>query len=690
MIKSQFNYINCLKPLLRILGWKGSSREVFEAVPYDINEIDLIDLKNIFVDLGYTCYHKSIALNHLSRSFLPTLFINEQAGIYWVIYEKTERDYLYIDCTTGQKSAVSVKKKIKGMRYNFIKDATPKQKSKPWLSDIAKRLGGDLKRPLVLSSLTAIMALVPLFILQMIMSNHFFHQDTLIILSIIGCLGGVILSIYSLSWVKNKTLAYLSARLSILSNRESLHHLLYLSVDDRHNLVSQAELSHLKQIDLMQDKLARLIRYAVNDVPMVIIPLMALWVVNIVQALSVTTALIFSCFYLRYKVNQMKSEFQTLGQVEQVYDQFMQDATVIKDEIKDTSTSRLWMDRLKMCLSDYLQAHKVSFNTLGAIQFRMSLILGLFYLGGLILAYKLNSLSGYGIANLFVSSALVYFVLNNAYELSYLIGDFFQLKHLIDKSEVWLKTVGETKDSTRIRHSYQGTIGVSNISFTYPEQNHIALQSITLNINSGDVVAIVGHNASGKSTLIKLLMGLYEPSQGNITFDGIALRDIDIHYHRQSIGYVSSQVDLFTVSIAQNLRLAQPDITEREIISVLDQLDALVAIEQLPEGIHTILTPELQKTLPSALLQKINLARAFVRDSKILIFDEPTGHLDMKADMVFKNLIQKMRGQKTIIIVTHRPSIVNLADQVLVLNNGIMRLFGPKNHVLKLLSGNAA
>ncbi|MBX3486711.1 MAG: ABC transporter ATP-binding protein [Candidatus Paracaedibacteraceae bacterium] len=690
MTKSQFNYINCLKPLLRILGWQGSPRDVFEAVPCDVSRVDLIDLENIFVDLGYTCYHKPVSLNKLSRSFLPTLFINEKHNIFWVIYEKTERDYLFIDCMTGQKSAVSISKKITGTRYNFIKDGMPKQKTRSLLDEIIKRVGGDLKKPVFFSTLIAFSVLLPLLMLQMILSNNLFHQEIPIILSILGCLGGIVLSIYILSWVKNKTLAYLSARLSILSNREALHHLLYFNTDYRHNLVLQTEINHLKQVDAMQGKLATFVQRLMSGVPMVLVPLLILWLVNGSQALTTTIALGTCCLYLRYKSGRMKSELQSLSQAEHLYGQFIQDSAVVVDDIKDTSSHRLWGDRLKTYLADYLHAHKISFDTLGQIRFGLKLILTVVYLGGVVVAYKTTGFTGYSVPNLILSTALVYFIVTSFYELSYLIRDFFQLKMLIQESESWLQGGGESNESLKTRQSYGGAIDISDVSFTYPGQNHMALQSITVSINPGEVVAVMGHNASGKSTLIKLLMGLYQPSQGSINFDGTDLQGLNIHHHRQSIGYVSSQIDLFSLSIAQNLRLAQPDVTDREIITVLDKLDALSAIEQLPEGIHTILTPELQKTLPSALLQKINLARAFVRESKILIFDEPTGNLDMKADAVFKSLIQSVKGHKTVLIVTHRPSIINLADQVLVLNNGIMRLFGPKAQVLKILSGNAA
>jgi ATP-binding cassette subfamily C protein LapB len=686
---TQFNYINCLKPLLRILGWQGSSRDVFEAVPYDVSEIDLIDLKNIFVDLGYTCYHKSIKLSTLSRSFLPTLFINEDHNIYWVIYEKTERDYLYIDCLTGQKAAISSTKNIKGTRYNFIKDAAPKNRTTSWLKDTINRFKADLKKPILLSNLVAVTTLIPALVLYLMISGKFYDQSSTSTLATLSCCLALMIGIYTLSWTKNKTLSYLSARLSILSNREALYHVLHLNPDDRHNLVSQQEINRLQQIDLLQEKISTLLKHLVTDLPMVIAPLITIWILNVQIAALATGSLLIGMGYLRHKFGKIKSNVNSLDQQDFLYQQFLQDSAIVIEDVRNLSADRLWTDRLKTYLGDYLQAHKKSLTTLAHTLVRFRTIGTGTFLIGLAVLYHLTGLN-YSVANLFATAMLVYLIGIHSVQLSYLIGDALQISQLVLSTEQWLQTQSESNEATKLRLAYKGEITIKNLSFTYPGQDRMALQDLNVQINSGDVIAVMGQNASGKSTFIKLLMGLYPPSKGTINFDGIDLNDLNLHHHRQSIGYVSSQIDLFNLSIAQNLRLAQPDITDREIISTLDKLDAMATIDQLPDGIHTILTPDLQKTLPSAFLQKINLARAFVRNSKILILDEPTGNLDMKADAVFKNLIQSLRGEKTIIIVTHRPSIINLADQVLVLNNGIMRLFGPKAQVLKILSGNAA
>ena len=690
MTSPTFNYINCLKPLLRILGWQGNSRDVFEAVPYDATQIDLIDLKNIFVDLGYTCYDKHVPLKKLTRSFLPTLFVNEKQNIFWVIYEKTERDYLYIDCTTGQKLAISTTQKIKGTRYNFIKDDASKNINQNWFKSLAKRFIPDLKKPIFVSSLIALMSLTPAVLIYTSLNGNLFSQSSITLSSILVCLGLLIFSVYLLSKVKNKTLAYLSARLSILCNREALSHLLHLDADHRQNLISHVEISRLKQVDSMQNKITHLTRHLINEIPLLGVSYIALCLINLKMALVVSFAGGISVLYLKSQWSSLKAAFQTLGQEHNLYQQFLTDTHDVIDDVLNLSAHRMWTDRFKTQIADYLQAQKDAFKSLASLQSIILILLITATLGGISLIYSTSGLSGYSVANLVTSGFLLFLTLILFYHLTYHLGEYIQSTELIQNIGHWIQQGQEPKEPHKISHMPQGSIDIQNISFTYPGHDKMALQAVSIQINPGEVIAVMGQNASGKSTFVKLLMGLYSPSQGTISFDGTDISDLNIHHHRHSIGYVSSQVDLFNLSIAQNLRLAQPDVTDKEIRDILNKLDALASIEKLPFGIDTVLTPELQQTLPSALLQKINLARAFVRNCNILIFDEPTGNLDMKADLIFKNMIQNLKGAKTIIIVTHRPSVINLADQVLVLNNGIMRLFGPRAQVLKILSGNAA
>jgi ABC-type bacteriocin/lantibiotic exporter with double-glycine peptidase domain len=206
----------------------------------------------------------------------------------------------------------------------------------------------------------------------------------------------------------------------------------------------------------------------------------------------------------------------------------------------------------------------------------------------------------------------------------------------------------------------------------------------------GEIIAIVGQNGSGKTTLLKLLLGFYYPQAGSITVDGIDIRQFDPMVLRQSIAYVPQQTQFFHGTLAQNLQFAAPEATEERMIQAAEKAGLLSQIMALPEGFETRIDEQVMKVFSSGFLQKLNLARAYIRKSNIIIMDEPGNTLDEEGDETLRQTIEELRGKKTVLIVTHRPSLINLADRILSLQKGAMRVFGPKEKVLAIMKGEAS
>ncbi|MFC7553425.1 ATP-binding cassette domain-containing protein [Pseudoroseomonas wenyumeiae] len=184
------------------------------------------------------------------------------------------------------------------------------------------------------------------------------------------------------------------------------------------------------------------------------------------------------------------------------------------------------------------------------------------------------------------------------------------------------------------------------------------------------MVAVIGAEGAGKSSLLLLVAGLYRPQGGVVRIDGHDVRAFDPAVLRRSIGWVPQRPELLYGTVAQNLRLAHPTASDAELRRAAAEAGVLEAIETLPEGFDTRVGDNHSGHLPRSILLRIALAGALLRDAPILLLDEPVAGLDDACAKAFTDVIAARRGRCTILMATHRPSHMRLADRVLRLRDG--------------------
>jgi ABC-type multidrug transport system fused ATPase/permease subunit len=195
-----------------------------------------------------------------------------------------------------------------------------------------------------------------------------------------------------------------------------------------------------------------------------------------------------------------------------------------------------------------------------------------------------------------------------------------------------------------------------------------------LDIPFGKTIAILGANGSGKSTLIHLLCRYYDPTAGSLELDGIDLRDLALADIRQRITLVSQNTELFNRSVYENIRYGKPEATREEIEHAAKLAHAHDFITNaLSDGYETIVGQSGQK-LSGGQRQRVALARAILRKPEILILDESTSQIDMASELQIRETLQAMKGQMTILIITHREALIALADDVYTMNSGVLSL----------------
>lgn len=211
-------------------------------------------------------------------------------------------------------------------------------------------------------------------------------------------------------------------------------------------------------------------------------------------------------------------------------------------------------------------------------------------------------------------------------------------------------------------------IEYNNVSFSYPNRKESIFENATLNISKGDKIALIGESGIGKSTFIKLLMRFWDVNKGDIKLDNIDIKDINTDSLRNSQTLVSQETYLFNESIRENIKVGNKDASEEEIIEAAKKASIHDFILSLPKGYDTRVS-ELGGNLSSGEKQRIGLARAFLKDSEVLILDEPTSNLDALNEGEILKAINENCEDKTIILISHRKSTTAICNKVYKLEN---------------------
>ena len=236
------------------------------------------------------------------------------------------------------------------------------------------------------------------------------------------------------------------------------------------------------------------------------------------------------------------------------------------------------------------------------------------------------------------------------------------------------------------RLHYDGKIEFKNVSFAYEEGGIMALSDVNFTINAGEKVAIIGRIGSGKSTIEKLILSLYSPSEGAILIDDIDIAQIDPADLREHISYVPQDINLFNGSVKSNIKAKFPHATDGAMLKAAKLSGADEFVKLHPHG-YEMLVGERGQGLSGGQRQSVGIARAFLNDSKIVLLDEPTNAMDSLSEMRFIKNLQAHKSDETMILVTQKMNLLSLVDRVIVIHNGKIEHDGKTEDIVKTLQG---
>jgi ATP-binding cassette subfamily C protein LapB len=267
-----------------------------------------------------------------------------------------------------------------------------------------------------------------------------------------------------------------------------------------------------------------------------------------------------------------------------------------------------------------------------------------------------------------------------------LLMQFENAKTALAGLEQIMSTPGERTEEASFVHrpEIKGEIEFRNVTFKYPGHNQEVLRNVSFRIKPGERVVVLGRVGSGKTTLHKLMLGLYQPTEGAILLDGVDLRQLDPADLRRNVGYVEQDTLLFYGSLRENIALRAPYADDLAVVTAAEIGGLSAFANRHPEG-YDMVIGERGASLSGGQRQGVAIARAVLLDPPVLLLDEPTSSMDYSSENNFKDSLRGFIENKTMVIVTHRQSLIDLAERMIVIDDGKVVSDGPRQKVIESL-----
>lgn len=261
---------------------------------------------------------------------------------------------------------------------------------------------------------------------------------------------------------------------------------------------------------------------------------------------------------------------------------------------------------------------------------------------------------------------------------------------IITKGFESVRSIGEVLECPDIEQNrgkacvgdVRGEFVFEDVTFTYPGTDRGSIRDFNLHVQPGETIAVVGPSGAGKSTLMSLILGFERPTGGKIKMDGLEMNAIDLRTYRRSVGVVAQDTLLFHGTLRENILYGRRNISDEQVRTALKDANALEFVEKLPDGLNTFLG-ERGARLSGGQKQRIAIARALIRNPRVLILDEATSALDAASEGVVQVALERLMKGRTTFIVAHRLSTVRNAGRILVLDDGHIAEMGPPDELLQ-------
>ena len=680
--KHEHVFATSLAMLVTSLHWSGNARHLFESLPYTKGrEIDLLDILNTMANLGFTSHEMDMNLRDIDDRLMPCMFIPNKKGAGPLVLLSV-KDGLITAFNSKKKQKIQFKaKSVTGTAYFFekmnpdkIEEEVQIKKSAgmSWFSMVFSRFRPVIHEIVLASLFINTLALaMPLFIMsiydKVIGSGSTTTLKHLVI--------GVVIAVFAESIfriIRLKSVVWLGVRLDNIVSNTIFERLLLMKAMYTEGASISAQISRIKSFESVRKFFTGPLFSVVVELPFTLILLTAIWLLTGPLVFIPLVVVILFTLLLYYYQSKLRVAMHAAARSSSYRQQYGMETFIKMHALHHNGMARNWWTKYKERLS---QSSITSFhsNMISSIietaAHAISIASGVAVVGfGVHLIWD-GSIT---IGALVATMILIWRILGPLQTLCSMLPRIEQLKNSIYQINR-LANIEVERQPTILKRPIEhlnGHIRLTNVGLRYSIDIEPVFVGLDLEVQPGEVIAITGINGSGKSSLLKLINGLYRPQTGTIRIDGTNIKQLEPIELRNYIAYLPQMPNFFEGTIKENLLLVNPLATDDELTESLIKSTAMDKIKDLEDGINTIIRGN-NPALPTGFIYTLNLARVFLKKSNILLLDElPNSSLNEDVGASYKKIITDAKGKQTVFFISQRDDYLKLADRVILFRPG--------------------
>lgn len=693
----------CLPTLTAALNWPGRIRELCHALPSKDTPLDLVDCTNVLAVLGFRSTSMRLPIDAIDARLLPCLFVPDDTDADLpgplVILGRDARGSGQITAFCGQSEAV-VKLAGDGQRLGTVflfEKVDPESEDEDfsrlrtgkttWFRGVLSRFRSLFRHIFLTSLLLNFLSLAaPLFLMVVydkVIATR--AADELLYLLL-----GVLLAITAeagLRYFRLRSTTWLGARVDYLVNTAIFEQLLKLGVTYTERTSVAAQIARVKSFESVKEFFVGPLFLLVLELPfslvliaaiaclagsLALIPIVVAGLYGLIILLArrkLTDAIRASARATSSKQRQL---VETLGKMDALRTSGM--TAFSYERLREISGDAAYASFRSAFLSSIIETFAHGLTVLSGvttIAIGVSLVIsGQLTVGALIAAMMLT----------WRALAPLQTVCTMLPRLEQLRNSIAQVNRLMA-----LEPESRRSDGSGLVKALKGRITFANVGLRYTRTSDPVFAGLSFETEPGQLVALTGSSGAGKSTILKLANRLYTPQAGSIRIDGADIRQIDPAELRMQVSYFPEIPHFFTGTIRENFQVIDPLLTEDRLREALERARAWDGLAALPDGLDTVVGHGHTEALPTGLTYRLGLARGYISDSPVMLFDElPYSVLNSEAGDAFKDFLLDAKGRRTVMFVTHRDDYVRIADLVVMLSRDARHIVGTPKEVQRV------
>ena len=678
----QSDLARCLSALLRALNGRQTGREVSEALPHDGDCLDLHGFESAMVNLGFSGKRMRCALGALESRRMPCLFVPDEGPALVVIGRSG--DQIRINAGPSGPATAAPDLGQRGYAYYFEPVDKRVADGKSWVWRAVTRFSPLLLQAMVAAVMVGATTMIAPLFLNVVYGTIIPSGalDSLWYVSA-GALAAILVG-YAFMRQRARILSQVAARIDYLFGASILQQVLRMSPSFTERASVGSQTARLQSFAAIRDMFTGPLAATILESPGTLIMLTVLGIMNPVALIVYVVMVAVYLLLFRVFSSRSKDRVALAASTSARRNEFLIEMVARMRAVRECNAQRVWLERFRE-ISAAATMSAFRSEQLSALLTNISYcVMTMSALGIIVASVPAVWSQTVTAGGLIASMMLMWRVLSPLQTLFSGMTRVDRVVSVARQIDVLMKIPGERPETPGLSASRRsnGRIEFARVSFRYASNVDAALVGVECRIDPGDMVAITGPNGGGKSTLLKLILGMYQPQAGAILIDNIDIRQLDPVVLRRMVGYTPQEIRLFQATIEQNLRLARPDATPVELRQALAMAGALDQVDALPGAMQYQIGPN-GKELSSSLRQKLSLARAYLSRAPIMLFDELGAGLDPEGIAQLEKTLAFLKGKATVIFISHQPELIRLADTLLVFDKGYLKAAGAPSALLK-------